>query len=73
MRVVTERWMREWSTTAGWGTWSRAQLAILGVDWKARKKGWRNQAIGQVLSDADAVRFEALSGRYDEVNSLKIA
>lgn len=73
MRVVTERWMREWSTTEGFGTWNRAQLAILGIAWDGRRKGWVSSVIGQVLSDAEALRFEALSGRYDEVNSPKVA
>ena len=66
MRVVTKEWLHHWSTSPKTGSWNAQQLAVLGINFNNRQSGWLNALIGKILTDEEAIRFEALSGRYDD-------
>lgn len=68
--VVTDAWLCRWATVDGHGSWNAPQLALLGIKWPP-KKGWKYQVIGLRLTPTEVTRFEALSGRYEEVMSAK--
>lgn len=58
--VITEKWLSDWRSKNG--GYMRAQLVVLGVDWPPRP-GWKREVIGQGILQADAIRFQAASGK----------
>lgn len=43
--------------------WSRAQLALIGVEWPPLK-GWKSRIIGKEISEADAEKFVKLNNSH---------
>lgn len=53
--VITKRWILGFASPRG--TWSREQLALLGVEPKP-KKGWLSGLLGRTISDTVRQKFE---------------
>ena len=51
---ITDQWLMDNRTKAG--AWTRAQLAVIGVDWPP-VHGWKQKVIGQVISESPASAF----------------
>ena len=51
---ITDQWLMDNRTKAG--AWTRAQLAVIGVDWPP-VHGWKQKVIGQVISESTASAF----------------
>ncbi|WP_395454818.1 hypothetical protein ACHMW5_13825 [Azospirillum melinis] len=65
---VTDRLVEQAKTPAG--SWTRAQLAIVGVTWPP-KQGWRKRIEGKKITKADAERFVSLGKAGKKPSSAK--
>ena len=56
--IVTEEWIRANSTSPKVGSWTNAQLAILGIKPRDKTKGWMDRVIGKFITEEKAIAFE---------------
>ncbi len=63
MEVVTDELLEAGQSSRG--GWSRAQLELIGVDWRP-KKGWRGRVLGSPITWADAQEFRDLKDQHLE-------
>lgn len=57
MHIVTDLWISAHSTKNG--GWTKAQLAIVGVDWPPTQ-GWKERASGLLITPVEKEQFEEI-------------
>jgi hypothetical protein len=69
--IVTEKWLRANSTSDKVGSWTNAQLAVLGIKPRNKTKGWMDRVIGMYITEEKAIEFEEAKTKLSKI-TLKI-
>ena len=61
--IVTEKWIRDHSTSDKVGSWTKAQLSAIGVNDK--RSGWIDRVVGTDISESQRIVFEFFSHKHN--------